>query len=39
MQNVLDMLFPGPVERYGPDFHFKALFRSIKGESGTTYHL
>lgn len=26
------MVFPGLVERYGPDFHFKALFRPIKGK-------
>ena len=37
--HIFIIVFPGLVERYGPDFHFKALFRPIKGEDGTTYHL
>ena len=37
--HIFIIVFPGLVERYGPDFHFKADFRPLKGEDGTTYHL
>lgn len=39
ISHIFIIVFPGFVERYGPDFHFRADFRPLKGEDGTTYHL